>query len=110
MGDISGSGMFQYYMKVVPTDYIRGKKTQSTYQYSATEHFRHLSTLSSNGVPGVYFYYEILPIRMRIREIGASFGHFLTNVCAIVGGTFTVMGMIDGLLHAASQDGGIFSR
>lgn len=32
---------------------------------------------------------QVSPIRMRIRELGSSFGHFLTNLCAIVGGTFT---------------------
>jgi hypothetical protein len=46
-------------VQVVPTDYQRKQKTQSTFQYAATEHYRHLSTLSSNGMPGVYFYYEV---------------------------------------------------
>jgi len=27
---------------------------------------------------------------MNIEESGSSFGHFVSNVCAIVGGTFTV--------------------
>jgi hypothetical protein len=105
------SGMFQYYLKVVPTDYEQSEsKVQSTFQYAVTEHFRHMSSHSSSGVPGVYFFYEVSPIRMRIRELGSSFGHFLTNLCAIVGGTFTVMGMLDAFLHSLSQGGGLFSR
>lgn len=48
------------FVQVVPTDYERKRrKTQSTFQYAATEHYRHISTLSSNGMPGVYFYYEV---------------------------------------------------
>lgn len=29
----------------------------------------------------------------------SSFGHFATNVCAIVGGIFTVAGIIDSIFH-----------
>ena len=40
---------------------------------------------------------------MRITERSASFLHFLTNVCAIVGGIFTVSGLLDGAVHTGGR-------
>ncbi len=48
---------------------------------------------------GVFFFYEFSPIRVKIAERSRSFTHFLTSVCAIVGGVFTVMGMVDACVH-----------
>lgn len=31
----------------------------------------------------------------------SSFGHFATNVCAIIGGLFTVAGIIDSILNSS---------
>jgi hypothetical protein len=45
------------------------------------------------------FIYDISPILVHLIEYRHSFGHFLTNLCAIVGGVFTVAGMIDGALY-----------
>ena len=45
--------------QVVPTDYERKYKTKATFQYAATEHYRHVNTMSNNGLPGVYFFYEV---------------------------------------------------
>jgi hypothetical protein len=38
-----------------------------------------------------------------IQEQRASFLHFLTNVCAIVGGIFAVSGLIDGTVYQAEK-------
>lgn len=32
-----------------------------------------------------------------------SFGHFSTNVCAIIGGVFTVASLLDGFLYRSVQ-------
>jgi hypothetical protein len=46
-------GMYQYYVKVVPTTYkpLRGKEIISN-QFAVTEHLRHLSPGSGRGLPG----------------------------------------------------------
>lgn len=41
--------------------------------------------------------------QVHIQEQRASFLHFLTNVCAIVGGIFAVSGLIDGTVYQAEQ-------
>jgi hypothetical protein len=95
-------GMHQYYVKIVPTVYktVSGQSIVSN-QYAVTEHLRHLSPGSGRGFPGLYFYYEISPIQATFEERRGSKGgfvRFLTNVCAIVGGSFTVMGLVDSFI------------
>lgn len=92
-------GMYQYYVKVVPTRYkkIDGQEIESN-QYAVTEHMRHLSPGSGRGLPGIYFYYEISPIQAVFEEKRGGFLKFLCSVCAIVGGVFTVLGLIDSFI------------
>lgn len=93
-----GSGYFQYYIKVVPTTYepLRGRPV-ITNQYSYTELFR--TTKDIDKLPAVHFHYEISPIMARFSESRRSLGNFLTGLCAIVGGVFTVAGMVDACVH-----------
>lgn len=90
-------GMHQYYIKVVPTTYhkLGEKHAIESNQYSVTEHSRHLSPASDRGLPGVYFYYEISPVQASFHEKRGSMTRFITSVCAIVGGLFTVMGLVE---------------
>jgi hypothetical protein len=90
--------MYQYYMKIVPTRYKNSKSGREieSNQYSVTEHMRHLAPGSGRGVPGVYFNYELAPIQAIYEEKQPiNFSSFLTSVCAIVGGVFTVLGLLD---------------
>jgi len=43
--------------------------------------------------------YELSPIMVKFTEERKSFTHFLTGVCAIIGGVFTVAGIIDALVY-----------
>ena len=45
--------------------------------------------------------YDLFPITVEIKERRRSVGHFLTRVCAVVGGVFAVSGMLDRGVHAA---------
>lgn len=97
-----GNGMFQYYVKVVPTDYIsKNGVVYNTNQYSVTEHFRSVSIERGSGLPGVFFFYDLSSIRVTIADQPKSFGHFITSLCAIAGGMFTVFGVIDSGIHIA---------
>jgi hypothetical protein len=98
--------MYQYFLKVVPTIYenIAGDRIV-TNQFSVTEHYRALPPIDHNkpghehGLPGIYFVYDISPIMVQYQERRKSFTHFLTGVCAIVGGVFTVAGIVDSLIY-----------
>ncbi|KAG9451546.1 hypothetical protein H6P81_011511 [Aristolochia fimbriata] len=93
-------GMYQYFIKVVPSVYtdINGHKIQSN-QFSVTEHFRGTEFGRIQAIPGVFFFYDLSPIQVTFTEQHVSFLHFLTNVCAIVGGVFTVSGIIDSFVY-----------
>ncbi|KAG1366496.1 endoplasmic reticulum-Golgi intermediate compartment protein 3 [Cocos nucifera] len=72
---------------VVPTVYtdISGRTIQSN-QFSVTEHFKGDDVGRIQSLPGVFFFYDLSPIKVTFTEEHVSFLHFLTNVCAIVGG------------------------
>lgn len=94
--------IFLFHFKIVPTLYrFRNGTTIQTYQYSVTEHIRRLSPGSSRGLPGVFFFYEVSPLHVEIKE-GYRKGWiaFFTSVCAIIGGVITCMTMLDQYLFA----------
>ena len=96
-------GMYQYFLKIVPTKFQSSKKKRNriieSNQYSVTEHMRHLAPGSGRGVPGVYFVYEVAPIQALIEEKSPmNLSGFLTSVCAVIGGVFTVLGILDGVI------------
>jgi hypothetical protein len=93
-------GMYQYYLKVVPTQYryLDGRVVESN-QYSVTEHMRHLAPGSGRGVPGIYFNYEVAPIQALVEERRPMTpGGLMTSICAIVGGVFSVFGIFDSVI------------
>ncbi|XP_044973189.1 endoplasmic reticulum-Golgi intermediate compartment protein 3-like [Hordeum vulgare subsp. vulgare] len=65
---------------------------------SVTEHFREAIGLP-RPPPGVYFFYEFSPIQVDFTEENTSLLHFLTNICVILGGIFTVAGIIDSFVY-----------
>ncbi|KAD5317994.1 hypothetical protein E3N88_17940 [Mikania micrantha] len=93
------NGMYEYFIKVVPTIYtnIRGHSIKSN-QFSVTEHYKR-PEFGRRSLPGVFFFYDLSPIKVTFMEKHTSFLHFLTNVCAIVGGIFTVAGIVDSFIY-----------
>ena len=79
------------------------KNAISTNQFSVTEHATGTEYGTGNDLPGVFFYYDLSPIKVMFKEDKIVFLHFVTNVCAIVGGVFTVSGIIDGLVFHTSK-------
>jgi len=50
-------------------------------------------------VPAIYFRYNISPISVKYTQFRRHSFHFFVNLCAIVGGVFTVLGMLDSLIN-----------
>eukprot|EP01133_Synstelium_polycarpum_P019109 gene19109-22887_t len=105
--EVAGTGMFQYYVKIVPTIYegLNGNRI-STNQYSVTEHYRLLAKKNEevSGLPGLFFMYDLSPIMMKVAERSRSFASFLTSVCAIVGGAVTVAGILDSMIYQTTKN------
>jgi len=47
--------------------------------------------------------YDLSPIMVKFSEKTKSFAHFLTGICAIIGGVFTVAGLIDSVLYSSMR-------
>ncbi|KAG8739190.1 hypothetical protein FRC10_006054 [Ceratobasidium sp. 414] len=108
--------MFQYFMKVVSTEFkhLDGYLVRS-HQYSVTSFERDLSrgdaverdshgTLVGHnvkGLPGAFFNFEISPLMVVHRETRQTFMHFITSLCAIVGGVLTLATIADSVAFAA---------
>ncbi|KAL5493242.1 hypothetical protein EMCRGX_G014389 [Ephydatia muelleri] len=101
----SGGMMYQYFIKVVPTIYksLSGNALKSN-QFSVTKHKKAVRAMpGESGLPGVFFMYDLSPMMVQLTEHKKSLAHFLTGVCAIVGGVFTVAGMVDGMLYHSTR-------
>ncbi len=51
------------------------------------------------AMPLARWSYDLEPMAITITEVRKPLYRFLTSVCAIVGGVFTVVGLLDSLLH-----------
>ncbi|XP_075428689.1 endoplasmic reticulum-Golgi intermediate compartment protein 3 isoform X1 [Ascaphus truei] len=99
------SMMFQYFVKIVPTVYVKvDGEVLRTNQFSVTRHEKIANGLiGDQGLPGVFVLYELSPMMVKLTEKHRSFTHFITGVCAIVGGVFTVAGLIDSLIYHSAR-------
>lgn len=100
-----GSSMFNYYIKIVPTTFSRADgSTFVTNQFSVTRHSKVVSMMTGeSGMPGVFFTYEMAPVMVKYSEKEKSFGHFASGLCAIIGGVFTVAGMVDKMVYNSAR-------
>lgn len=64
------SMMFQYYIKIVPTMYVKlNGETIHTNQFSVTRHSKSVSVTSGeSGMPGIFFSYELSPLMVKYTE------------------------------------------
>lgn len=102
-GNKGDSVSYSYFLKVVPTTYayLDGKVVNNTYQYSVTRSTKVISANSMFGsqLPGIFVNYELSPIMVKYVERSKSFTHFVTGCCAIIGGLFTIAGMLDSVTY-----------
>lgn len=94
-----------YVLKVVPSlvEDIQGNRLLNPYQYTYA-HREYMQLGHGHSVmPAIWFRYDLSPITVKYIEKQRPFYSFLTTVCAIVGGTFTVAGIIDSMLFTAAS-------
>ena len=51
----------------------------------------------------MFFVYDIAPFLIEIQHSRAPFSHLLTRLCAIVGGVFSLMGVLDSILFRVQK-------
>lgn len=96
----AGAGQARYSLKIVPISHVSiyGNEVKS-HTYSSNVAFltedEAMKTLStSQQWLGVDFEYDFTPIMVRYTETRKSALEFFTSVCAIVGGIYTVSGLL----------------
>ncbi|KAL4312007.1 hypothetical protein GQ457_01G049480 [Hibiscus cannabinus] len=97
--DLDANVTIEHYLQVVKTEvvtriYSRESSLLEDYEYTA-----HSSLSQSIDVPVAKFHFELSPMQVLIIENPKSFSHFITNLCAIIGGVFTVAGILDSVLY-----------
>lgn len=92
--------LYEYFLKVVPTEYtdLEGNNYHA-HQFTANSN----EVESKMMVPTVIFRYDISPILVKIKQSRQNIFHFFIQICAIVGGMFTVVGIVDHLLHKLTR-------
>lgn len=90
------SKTYEYYLKVVPTTYVDvdGNK-YSAHQFTSNSN----EVVTNVSVPTIYFRYDISPILVKIEQTHDSFFHFFIQICAIIGGMYTVTGILDSIFY-----------
>ncbi|KAG7541318.1 Thioredoxin-like superfamily [Arabidopsis thaliana x Arabidopsis arenosa] len=94
--DLGPNVTIEHYLQIVKTEVVKsnGQALVEAYEYTA-----HSSVAHSYYLPVAKFHFELSPMQVLITENSKSFSHFITNVCAIIGGVFTVAGILDSILH-----------
>ena len=91
---------YEYFLKVVPSKLVSLSGTEvDSYQYVSNSNF----ILGRFQIPAIYFRYDFSPLTVRFIQRRTSLAHFLVQVCAIIGGVVTVLGLVNGALVAASK-------
>lgn len=94
----------EYHLRIVPSIYeeLNGSVLRP-YQYSYA-HKKYVSlTFTGNVIPAIWFKYDINPISVKYKERRKPLYEFLCMTSAIIGGTFTVISLIDSLVFSASN-------
>lgn len=90
-----------HYIKLVSSTTTEGKSTTNTNSYYQILHQSQVALYKSDIVPHAKFQYDFSPIALTYHRVNnRRWYDYLTSLLAIVGGIFTVFGMIDGVLNA----------
>ena len=54
-------------------------------------------------MPNAVFHYDISPVMVVVREETQAFATFVTKICAVIGGIYTVIGLIDNVIYHGGQ-------
>lgn len=102
--EVNSMESHDYIVKLVPTIFedLSGNRKQS-YQY--TYAYKKYVSIGMTGrvIPAIWFRYDLTPITVKYTEKRQPIYSFLTTICAIIGGTFTVAGIIDSTIFRATE-------
>lgn len=92
---------FEHHMQVVLTS-IEPRHHNSEARFDAYEYtvHSHMYNPEFEQTPSAKFSYDMSPVQIVVTEKPKALYHFITTLCAIIGGVFTVAGILDGVVNA----------
>ena len=91
----------EHYMQVVTTSVK--PLGRSAGEVSIHEYIAHSHSYEMVKMPAAKFDYDFSPMQVVVSQKSKEVYHFLTSLCAIVGGAFTVAGIFDSGFYQASR-------
>lgn len=87
---------FVYFLKVIPYELVDENwgSVEHFYQYSLSTKLSPFDG-TNDDMPIIYMKYEFSPVTMRVTLKRRDYLHFLTHVCAIIGGIFVVFSILN---------------
>lgn len=92
---------YVHYVKVVTNAFVQDDGSEDINVYKYTAHSNEYE--EKDDLPSVMFRYDLSPMSVLISKTSVPFYHFITNACAIIGGVFTVIGIIDQIVHQTAK-------
>ena len=94
---------FHHYLKVVSTNIElagsgKAARKKSILAYQMVQSSQ-IMQYTETEVPSALFTYDLSPLSVVITSKGKRWYEFLTSICAIMGGAFTVLGLFSGFLN-----------
>ncbi|KAL3823291.1 hypothetical protein ACHAXA_003439 [Cyclostephanos tholiformis] len=95
---------FHHYIKVVSTHLNMGSSAKSENDINSIVVYQMLEQsqvvfYDEVNVPEARFSYDMSPMSVVVQKEGRKWYDYLTSLCAIIGGTFTTLGLIDATLY-----------
>lgn len=90
---------YHHYIKVVSTHLNMGSSSTNqmlTYQFLEQSQIVYYEV---DNVPEARFSYDLSPMSVVVEKEGRKWYDYMTSLCAIIGGTFTTLGLIDAVLY-----------
>ena len=69
---------------------------------SYMRYMRHMQA-PKDKEPTIEFRYDLSPISIVVNQESVPFYRFITSSCAIIGGVFTVIGILENIIHHSSS-------
>uniref|UniRef100_A0A0D2ZRU3 Endoplasmic reticulum vesicle transporter C-terminal domain-containing protein n=1 Tax=Brassica oleracea var. oleracea TaxID=109376 RepID=A0A0D2ZRU3_BRAOL len=98
-GQFAANVTIEHYLQIVKTEVVSRRFGQEHSVIEEYEYTAHSSVAHGYYYPVAKFRFDLSPMQVLISENPKSFSHFITNVCAIIGGVFTVAGILDSIFQ-----------
>ena len=92
-----------FFLNAVPSEFEADHALGNTFVTEAFQLTASYETDYTYAEDLIIFNYQISPIAIHYTNSKENIFQFLINICAIIGGIFTVAGIVDSLIHKGSK-------